>query len=121
MAAFGEQVQTLRRQEQVQQELEHCADDMDRCLPPAFEWIPSSHPAKIGCSASCATALLSLWLALPNLPSSQLCLPSSALHCSHSPLLALHVSKEQFTPTHLCTTPTVCTCFCCRKSRNTCV
>jgi hypothetical protein len=30
MAAFAEQVQTLRRQEQVQQELETCAEDMDK-------------------------------------------------------------------------------------------
>lgn len=30
MSAFGEQVSTLRRQEQVQQELETCTEDMDR-------------------------------------------------------------------------------------------
>lgn len=30
MSAFGEQVSTLRRQEQVQQELETCTDDMDK-------------------------------------------------------------------------------------------
>lgn len=30
MSAFGEQVATLRRQEQVQQELENCTEDMDR-------------------------------------------------------------------------------------------
>ena len=30
MSAFGEQVSTLRRQEQVQQELETCTEDMDK-------------------------------------------------------------------------------------------
>ena len=31
MSAFGEQVTILQRQEQVQRDLEHCADNMDRC------------------------------------------------------------------------------------------
>ena len=30
MSAFGDEVRTLRRQEQVQQELEQCTEDMDR-------------------------------------------------------------------------------------------
>jgi len=40
MAAFGEQVQTLRRQEQVQQALEHCGEDMDKCAThlPTLGW-----------------------------------------------------------------------------------
>lgn len=33
MSAFGDEVRTLRRQEQVQQELEQCTEDMDRYLP----------------------------------------------------------------------------------------
>ena len=33
MSAFGEQVSTLRRQEQVQQELETCTEDMDKYSP----------------------------------------------------------------------------------------
>ena len=42
MSAFGEQVTVLQRQEQVQRDLEHCADDMDRCGALPTRLIPGS-------------------------------------------------------------------------------
>ena len=43
MSAFGEQVTVLQRQEQVQRDLEHCADDMDRCRALPIRFISGPH------------------------------------------------------------------------------
>ena len=38
MSSYDDQLRVLRRQEEVQAELETCTDDMDRCLRLRFEY-----------------------------------------------------------------------------------